>query len=65
MTIKDVCRVCGGATQLVRCLPPARVMVVVGCDRCKDTMGWDPDAWKREHGDVKPEILVADEEPPF
>jgi hypothetical protein len=40
-------------------------MVVVGCDRCKDTMGWDPDAWKREHGDVKPEILVADEEPPF
>jgi len=40
---KDYCRKCGGTMKIIQGLNP-----VMACPKCKDTFGWDPDAWKAE-----------------
>ena len=48
MTSRDYCNVCGGAQQVVKGTR------IIPCGRCKDTNGWEPEAWYKEHPESQP-----------
>lgn len=60
MMASDMCRRCGGMQKYINTR-----LQLVHCDVCKDSHGWDPDAWAREQArrPSPPQAKLEDKKP--